>query len=63
MVNCFDRFIILCDAREPISVTDKVDSDEIIQIVKSKIPDACGLNVAILRQHEMCRLVVDEYSL
>lgn len=63
MVNCFDRFIILCDAREPVSVTHKIDSDEIIQIVKSKIPDACGFNVAILRQNEMCRLVVDEYCL
>lgn len=63
MFNCFNLFIILCDARDPLSVTHKIDSDEIIQIVKCKVPDISGFNVAILRQNEMCRLVVDEYCL
>lgn len=63
MFNYFNLFIILCDAREPVSVTHEIDSDEIIQIVKGKAPDVSGFNVAILRQNEMCQLVVDEYCL
>lgn len=59
----FNHFILLCDGRLATCLSYKKDSDDIIKIVKEKMPHNTGFNVAILRRDSNYTLEVDEYSL
>lgn len=63
MFTDFDEFILLCDARYSICVTDKGDSDDVIKLVREKQPNIHGFSLCVLRENADGVLVVDKYIL
>ena len=59
----YDEFIVLCDARYSINVTELWDSEEVIEIAKEKCSSLSGFTVAVLRQNPLCQLEVDIFNL
>lgn len=62
MRNCFNKFVVLCDARYTIAVTEKTDADEIIGYLKCFEPNISNFTVSILYDGDN-GLRVAEYSL
>jgi hypothetical protein len=59
----YDEFIVLCDARYSISVTELWDSEEVIEMAKDKCSSLCGFTVAILRLNPLSQPEVDIFNL
>ena len=48
LVTDFDKFIILCDARLTIAVTDRSDCDELMSHLESLDPSISGISICFL---------------
>ncbi len=59
-MKSFDEFIILCDAQHTICISNKMDSDEVAEIVRENRPDAQDFTLAILRESSG-KTIVDRY--
>lgn len=59
----YDHFIILCDAISTFCVINQADTDDIMDVVKEKAPDACGYDVVILYADSWNKLVMSRYFL
>ena len=58
----YDEFIILCDARNCLEVTERRDSERVISLAKEQIENRLGgCTVCILRVDENSRMCVDPF--
>lgn len=61
-MSLYDEFIVLCNAQHTICINDKSDSDEIVELIKMRVPDIHGFTLCILRESNSS-IVADEYVL
>lgn len=59
----YDEFIVLCDARYSINVTEWCDSKEVIEMAKEKCSSLSGFAVVILRLNPLCQPEADIFNL
>ena len=62
ITNCFERFIVLCDARYTIAVTDKTDCDDIMNYLEKLNSNISNFTICILYDGNN-GLCVAEYAL
>lgn len=59
----YDAFIVLCDARGCLDVTEHWESEQIINLAKEKCKELHGFTVCILRSEGWGNLCVDSFRL
>lgn len=58
----YDEFIVLCDARYTICITEQEDAEEVIELAKEGCSEMRGFAVCIIFQDSLCHLQTAWFS-